>query len=299
MSNVPQLSTAAQDIAARGWPVFVLGRTKRPLANCAACRDADPATHDPAVCECLTCHGFYAATTDRTRLQAMLTAHPRGLLAVRTGSMSGLLVVDIDPAHGGRVDMALMPPTQAVATGNHGFHLYYRHPGHPVLSRPLPGADGVDIKADGGYVVLPPSIHPVTRRPYQWLPGYDHVNEMPPALQAAVDQPAVPRPRQAHPTTTETPATLAQCQFDGGGGITSPTALLDALLATVRTARKGRRRATLYGAARGVARMVRARALDSAAAVAVLTDVGHAAQQSERDIRNAITGGFRDEGVPL
>ena len=55
------LLTAALDAADRGWPVFVLGRSKRPLANCPACRNP-PADHDPAVCDCLTCHGFYAAT---------------------------------------------------------------------------------------------------------------------------------------------------------------------------------------------------------------------------------------------
>lgn len=216
-----RMLSAALELAARGLPVFLLGRTKRPLANCPACRDTEPATHNPEHCDCLTCHGFYAATTDHTRLTIMITTHPRGLLALRTGAASGLLIVDVDPAHGGLVIPALMPPTVGVATGNHGWHLYYRHPGHPVLSRPLPGVPGVDIKADGGYVVLPPSVHPVTGRAYQWLPGCGQVNEMPRALRTAVDQPAIPRPRQPAPTATATPATLARGQTSGGGGITS------------------------------------------------------------------------------
>ena len=88
---------------ARGWPVFVLGRSKRPVANCPACRTARPG-HDPAGCECLTCHGFYAATTDPARLSAMLARVPGGLLAIRTGSASGRCVGDIDPRNGGRID---------------------------------------------------------------------------------------------------------------------------------------------------------------------------------------------------
>lgn len=44
--------------------------------------------------------------------------------------------------------------------------------------------------------------------------------------------------------------------------------------------------------------MVAAGALTHADAVAVLTDTGRAVQQSDRDIHSAITGGFRDEGVP-
>ena len=290
---------AALDTAERGWPVFILGRTKRPLANCPSCRDTDPAQHDPDACECLTCHGFYAATTNPDRLTAMVRTHPRGLLAARTGAVSGTLVVDVDPRNGGRIDPALMPPTMAVETGNYGWHLYYRHPGHSVLSRRLPGRDGVDIKADGGYVVLPPSVHPDTGRAYRWHPGRNRVSEMPEVLRAAVDQPAIPSRRPSNPATDNTPVDRVQCLQAARGGISSPTALLQAHLAAVHRAPEGRRRTTLYGAARGVARMVNAGVLDRATAVAVLTDAGHAAEQSDRDIHKAITGGFRDEGVSL
>jgi hypothetical protein len=37
--------------------------------------------------------------------------------------------------------------------------------------------------------------------------------------------------------------------------------------------------------------------MDHGDAVAALTDVGHLARQSDREIRAAITGGFRDEGI--
>uniref|UniRef100_UPI001041AAFA bifunctional DNA primase/polymerase n=1 Tax=Protofrankia symbiont of Coriaria myrtifolia TaxID=1306540 RepID=UPI001041AAFA len=163
----PALLAAAESYIEAGWPVFVLGRTKRPVANCPRCRDAGR-DHDPEACACLSCHGFYAATLDLDRVAAMLSAAPRGLLAIRTGALAGLVVVDIDPGHGGRLDPALMTPTAAVASGGGGWHLYYAHPGPPVLSRRLPGRTGVDVKADGGYVVAPPSIHPVTRTPYRW-----------------------------------------------------------------------------------------------------------------------------------
>lgn len=303
------LLAAALDAAGRGWSVFVLGRTKRPVANCPPCREAGRrGGHDPQQCGCLTCHGFYAATRDPDRLRAMLAAVPGGLLAVRTGAASGLVLVDIDPRHGGRLDPVLMPPTRAVATGHDGWHLYYRHPGRPVPSRPLPGRDGVDVKADGGYVVLPPSVHPDTGRAYRWLPAERQVIEMPPALTAAVADPGPRSPAgdgglfPAPPTATNqrpaTPAERSTPNGTGGGGISSPAALLTATLATVRNAPQGRRRTTLYGAARGLARMVAAGALTHPDAVAALTDAGRAAQQTERDIRAAITGGFRDEGLP-
>ena len=43
--------------------------------------------------------------------------------------------------------------------------------------------------------------------------------------------------------------------------------------------------------------MVAAGAITHADAIAALTDVGQQAEQTARDIRAAITGGFRDEGI--
>jgi hypothetical protein len=279
--------SAALDYADAGLPVFLLGRTKRPVANCPHCPPRQ-AGHDPDACPCLTCHGFYAATTDPARIHAMFDAIPGGLLAIRTGAASGRLVVDIDPGHGGHLDPALMTPTATVATGGGGWHLHYHHPGQPVLSRPLPGHPGVDIKADGGYVVAPPSTHPDTQQPYRWV-GTRPVNEMPPPLLAACltppQPPAPPVPRPIHTRAAR--------------GISSPTALLTAHLDAIDRAPKGRRRVTLYGAARGVARMVAAGAITRPDAVTALTGAGHAAEQTDRDIRAAIVGGFRDEGVAL
>ena len=77
--------------------LFLLGRTKRPVANCRDCPKGDPG-HNPETCEHLTCHGFYAATTDPVRIADMFDAIPDGLLAIRTGTASGLVVVDVDPA---------------------------------------------------------------------------------------------------------------------------------------------------------------------------------------------------------
>jgi hypothetical protein len=284
------LLTAALAAAERGWPVFMLGRSKRPVANCKACHD-DP--HDPASCGHLTCHGFYAASTDPARVAAIVAAVPRGQLAVRTGAVSGLLVVDVDPDHGGSdslgdlVALELVPRTLWVRTGSGGAHLYYRHPGRDMPSRPMPERAGIDIKADGGYVVLPPSIHHRTRQPYQWGAGPVDTVEMPPALLEA----CLPKVPALSPTPPAEPTTHR------AGGISCPDRLLTSTLNAVRNAPEGKRRTTLYGAARGVARMVAAGAISQADAVAALTDVGQQVEQTARDIRAAITDGFRDEGI--
>ena len=205
--------------------------------------------------------------------------------AIRTGTVSGLCVVDIDPRKGGQLVRDLMTPTATVATGGGGWHLYYRHPGGPLLAA-LPGRTGVDVKADGGYVVAPPSVHPGTGRPYRWA-GERPVTEMPPALRAAL----TPPPQAAPPAVPSGPPTRA------AGGISSPPALLAALLRAIQTAPEGRRRVTLYGAARGVACMAAAGAITEHDARAALTAAGLAAQQTERDIRAAVDGAFHDEGA--
>ena len=282
------IEAAALRYIRRGWPVFVLGRSKRPVANCAACRAAG-AGHDKAACTCLTCHGFYAATIDPARLAAMLAKVPGGLLAIRTGRVSGLCVVDIDPRNGGQLDKALMAPTATVATGGGGWHLYYRHPGGPTLPA-LPGRAGIDVKGDGGYVAAPPSVHPGTGKPYRWAGGRG-VAEMPPALRAALTPPPPPAPSPA------AEALRGPVRPRAAGGISSPPALLAALLRAVENAPEGRRRATLYGAARGAARMVAAGALAEPDARAALEAAGTTAQQTPREIRAAIDGAFADEGA--
>ena len=227
-----------------GRPVFVLAGGKRPVANCARCAGVGD-DHDRDACKCLMCHGFYAATLDTERFRQMLNAVPDSyFVAIRTGAPSGLVVIDIDPRHGGHVDPDLMPPTESVTTASGGYHLYYRHPGVHVPNSQSLIAPGVDVRGDGGYVVAAGSRHPTTGRLYLIGPKRPIVEMPRPLLDACLPKPAAatsPRP------TTTTP----------GGGISDPDALLRAHLSAVASAPVGKRRGALYGASRGVGRMVR------------------------------------------
>lgn len=279
----------AYRLADEGRRVFFLGRSKRPVANCPACRDADD-THDREACACLQCHGLYAATTDRDRIRAMHDATPGGLLAQRTGRPSDRVVIDVDPGNGGNVlDLIRqhdVPRTACKLSGSGGHHLEYRHPGVHLPNSAGRLGQGIDVRGDGGYVVVPPSIHPRTGRPYLWL-RRGPLEEMPGALvEACQPQPAPPVPAFNGPTSTT-----------AADGIRYPDRLLDSLLSAVDRATPGTRRVVLYGSARGVARMVAAGAITSDDAVAALTDAGRRAQQTERDIKRAIEDGFRAEGV--
>jgi putative DNA primase/helicase len=81
-------------------------------------------------------------------------------VGIVTGKTSGILVLDVDD--GGpntlKENEWTIPPTVAVETMN-GKHYYFRYPSDAEhVQTKLKFAKGLDFKADGGYVVAPPSI---------------------------------------------------------------------------------------------------------------------------------------------
>jgi hypothetical protein len=110
---------------------------------------------------------------------------PNGNVGIVTGSISHLAVLDIDPRHGGTDSVAFLertngplPATIEAETGGGGRHLYFKTT-VPLRSRAGLAA-GIDIRAEGGLVVAPPSIHPSGKR-YAWRAGHGPT-EVEPAL---------------------------------------------------------------------------------------------------------------------
>jgi hypothetical protein len=184
-----------------GWKVFVLGPGKAPVANCGKCRTEHRTPEEMEACECLSCHGLYAGTADMDRIRAMLTRYPDGLLAVRTGAVSDLVVIDVDPPEGldtmaQMMREGILRETCAQYTGSGGWHFCYRHPGGRVLSGAGKAGHKIDVKADGGYIVVAPSIHPRTGRPYTWRFDWASAprDELHPELLRRIRPPEPPRP---------------------------------------------------------------------------------------------------------
>ena len=112
-------------------------------------------------------NGFLDATTDEATIRAWWARNPRANVAMATGKVSGMVAVDVDPRHGGDeglLDLAArhgpLPETAESLSGGGGRHVFLAHPGGHVPCSQSEIAPGVDIKGDGGYVVLPPSVHP-------------------------------------------------------------------------------------------------------------------------------------------
>lgn len=83
-------------------------------------------------------------------------ANEKNNIALITGKLSGIVVVDIDPRHGGKLDGH--DNTLTVSTPSGGWHLYYQHPGFDIPNSAGLHGPGVDVRGDGGYVVMPPSV---------------------------------------------------------------------------------------------------------------------------------------------
>lgn len=147
----------------------------------------------------LTSNGFKAATDDRVQVAKWWRDNPTANIGIRTGS--GLVVVDVDrlPKDGVRKVLPnpwLEPVTErleelgadtAVESPTGGFHLYFGAPESLGEIKSSTGelAEGVDVRAEGGYIVAPGSI--IDGRGYREVDGHPLVErsrlpQLPPAL---------------------------------------------------------------------------------------------------------------------
>lgn len=92
---------------------------------------------------------------------------PDANIGIVTGKISGFVVFDLDSDHAVQYaeDEGGFPDTPMVKTGK-GSHAYVQHPGFEIRNDVNKKLD-IDIRADGGYVVAPPSIHGSGNH-YQW-----------------------------------------------------------------------------------------------------------------------------------
>lgn len=83
-------------------------------------------------------------------------------IGIVTGDISGIVVVDVEA--GGNTGN--LPPTVVSKTGGGGYHFFYKHPQQPIKNA-VRIREKTDIRADGGYVIAPPSVH-ATGNQYEW-----------------------------------------------------------------------------------------------------------------------------------
>lgn len=159
---------AALDYAQRGWHVFpVYEPMEDGRCSCGKTDCSSPAKHPR------TRHGVLEATTDQVRIRAWWTQWPDANIGLATGRKSRIVVMDIDPRHGGdkslaefEAHMGRMPETLECLTGGGGRHFYLRAPEFPIKNK-VNLMPGIDFRGDGGYVIAPPSGH-ISGGLYKW-----------------------------------------------------------------------------------------------------------------------------------
>lgn len=127
-----------------------------------------------------TTNGFKDATTDKAQVASWWDEHPDSNIGIATGTLSGgLVVIDMDKHEEKGIDgyetlkewqreNGDLPDTWMSITGRGGYHWLYKDTESHGCRTGI--YEGIDIRADGGYIVAPPSVHPNGRR-YEWEQG--------------------------------------------------------------------------------------------------------------------------------
>jgi|GEM_PF-885080 len=153
----------ALSYARRNWAVFPCGKDKRPL----------------------TLHGFKDAANSEEQIRAWWRKWPTASIGCATGSSMGAFVLDVDLPTGPATLAALeaehgpLPLTVEQRTGGGGRHLFFMMPeGLDIRNSTSKVGLNLDVRGNGGYVVLPPSGHKDGGM-YEWLENSASLAEAP------------------------------------------------------------------------------------------------------------------------
>lgn len=157
--------------AARGWYVFPVHTPNDGACSCHR-RDCDRIGKHPRIST-----GRNGASIDPDIITRWWTTWPDANIGIATGKESGFLVLDVDTGGEDSIPEKL-PDTVEQITGSGGRHALFKRPStdsrFKTLVRFLPG---LDSRADGGYIVAPPSLH-VSGDRYEWEAS-SHPDECP------------------------------------------------------------------------------------------------------------------------
>jgi hypothetical protein len=263
------LLDAALAYAQRGWAVLPV---------------ADDGSKRPLLAQWPT-----RASTDPSTIIAWWERWPTANVGVLTGVRSKIWVVDIDPRNGGHDswDALLFEhgpiETRTSLTGGGGYHLFFAWDEEsPARGKQL--APGIDVKTDGGYVVVPPSTHQ-SGGSYRW-----HLDLEPERAPQWLS--AMAGARGAPPQQTQPIGPLSPDQRDR-----LADRALSRAVATVRHALEGARNQTLNREAYSLGRLVGAgvvdRAVVEAALSAAATDAGLERLEVQRTMRSGLDAGVQ------
>lgn len=270
---------SALGYARRGWRVFPLHGIVNGLCTCGR-RSCGSAGKHP-----LVRRGLYEATTDQEQLRSWWRRWRSANIGIATGAASGIAAIDIDlPRALPSLDELVhkLPRTLTGCTGGGGLHLIYRANCADLrcTTSQVPGMGhlvGVDIRANGGYIVAPPSVHRSGAR-YAWLDPNVVIADAPDWLKQPERKTVPPVPPATH--------------LSAGAGTAYGLAVLRNQLEILGAAQVGERNHTLNRCAFTVARFVTAGHVDDNFARTELHRVALQIGLTEWETTRTITSAF-------
>lgn len=162
-----------QDYLAWGWKIFPCHSIVDGRCSCSKGSECkSPGKHPRTV------NGVKEASSDPAVISRWANTWPGANWALACGLASNVVVIDLDPAHGGFDSFdeyeslrrsGPLPETLKVLTGGGGRHLFFSY---PTMAGTIPNRvdwlPGVDVRSNGGYVILPPGNH-ISGGSYSWV----------------------------------------------------------------------------------------------------------------------------------
>jgi len=157
MPKKNELLTAALKYADQGWKIFPCG----------------PKSKIPLISKKKGGKGVRDATSDKEQITRWWETCPNANIALACGPDSGVYVVDVDldedkGVNGWETLRSLkeeMPATMIQDTPRGGAHYLYQTDKAPANKNNF--KNGIDIRGDGYYIMVAPSIHP-NKKVYKW-----------------------------------------------------------------------------------------------------------------------------------
>lgn len=144
-ANQDDLLKWSEYYSMRGWPIIPATATKRPLVKWT---------------------DYQARLTETEEVEGWLRDLPAmTAIGTATGEFSGIVVIDVEAE--GDPSPYLELDTPIARSGGGGWHIFLKHPGFPVRNSVKELAPYTDIRGDGGFLILAPSIS--EKGSYSWI----------------------------------------------------------------------------------------------------------------------------------
>src|SRR5262245_503830 len=167
-----------------------------PIDHPAATRESDP-QRIGKVPRLASWKLFQTALPTDDNLRTWFREHEPRNVGIVCGALSHLVAVDADNEAALTWMRAHLPATPMRTKSSRGEHWFFRHPGSPVRNRVRLHTDDptilIDVRASGGSVVAPPSVHASVVR-YERRGPWPPVEKLPPFNPAWITSPRTNTP---------------------------------------------------------------------------------------------------------